>query len=263
MDASDIRSSAVKIGLLDRTRGVWCDNTTGELVKDVFVKPGMQVVDIGCGDGGYVNFCARLGANVTFVDIQANKVQALERRLKDKFAGEIRGIVSECDPIPLPDGFADVVISTEVLEHVPDPTKFLKEIIRVGGPQATYLLTVPDSRGEQLVKTVAPPEYFQHPNHIRIFSAQDFEQLADSCGLEIMRHDFLSSFWSIFFLLKWGTSGPDEALTENIHPTTIAWTQVWDEVLKHPNGSKIQAALNAALPRCQMIVARRKGANQG
>jgi SAM-dependent methyltransferase len=263
VDLSDIRSSAIKVGLLDRTRSAWCNIGTGELVKEVFVKPGMQVVDVGCGDGGYANFCARMGANITFVDIQESKVRALEERLKDKFSGEIRGIVSECDPIPLPDGYADVVISTEVLEHVPDPAKFLREIIRIGGPHATYVLTVPDARGENLVKTVAPDFYFQHPNHIQIFSSDDFEQLASDCGLEIIRHDYLSSFWSIFFLLKWATCGPDETLTENVHPATIAWTQVWEEVLKHPNGDKIHDALNTALPRCQMIVARRKGAHQG
>jgi SAM-dependent methyltransferase len=263
VDSSKIRSSAIKTGLMDRVKSAWCNTTTGELVKGVYLKPGMQVVDVGCGDGGYANFCATMGANITFVDIQETKVRALEERLKDKFSGEIKGIVSSCDPIPLPDGYADVVISTEVLEHVRDPAKFLREIVRVGGPDATYVLTVPDARGENLVETVAPPFYFQEPNHIQIFTSDDFEKLAGDCGLEIVRHDYLSSFWSIFFLLKWATCEPDEALTENVHPATILWTQTWDEVLKHPNGDKIHDALNAALPRSQMIVARRKGAHQG
>lgn len=265
MDSNKIRSSAIKTGLMDRVRSAWCDSATGELVQGVFLKPGMQVVDVGCGDGGYANFCAKMGCNVTFIDVQESKVRTLEKRLKGKFSGEINGIVSSCDPIPLPDGFADLVISTEVLEHVQDPSKTLKEIVRIGGPQTTYVLTVPDARGEDLVKTVAPSAYFQEPNHIHIFTSDDFEKLADDCGLEIVRHDYNSAFWSIFFLLKWATSEPDEAveaLTENIHPATILWTQTWDEVLKHPNGDKILDALNTALPRSQMIVAQRKVADQ-
>ncbi|MEZ5569497.1 MAG: class I SAM-dependent methyltransferase [Halioglobus sp.] len=263
MNSSDIRSSAIKVGMEDRVRSSWCDSTTGELVRGVYVKPGMQVVDIGCGDGGYAHFCAKMGADVTFVDILESKVQALEGRLKGVAKGEIKGIVSNCDPIPIPDGIADIVISTEVLEHVQEPAKFLKEIVRVGGPKATYVLTVPDARGENLVKTVAPKFYFQEPNHIQIFSSDDFEELARSCGLEIIRHDYLSGFWSIFFLLKWATAEPYEVLTENVHPSTIAWTQAWDAVLRHPNGDKVHEALNQALPRCQMIVARRNGAHLG
>jgi len=263
VDSDEVRSSANKTGMMDRVKSAWCNSTTKELVQGVYLKPGMQVVDIGCGDGGYTHFCANMGANVTFVDIQDNKVQALEERLKGKFPGEVKGIVSSCDPIPLPDGYADLVISTEVLEHVHDPVKFLKEIVRVGGPDATYVLTVPDARGENLIKTVAPPIVFQEPNHIQIFTSDDFEKLADDCGLEIVRHEFLGSFWSIFFLLKWATSQAGESLTENVHPTTILWTQMWNEVLNHPNGDKIRDALNSALPKCQMIVARRKGVHQG
>lgn len=261
MNPSDIRSSAIRVGTRDRQMSGWCNESTGELVKDVFVKPGMQVVDIGCGDGGYASFCSNSGADVTFVDIQESKVRALEERLKDSAKGKIQGIVSECNPIPLSDGFADLVISTEVLEHVRDPKAFLREIVRIGSPDATYVLTVPDARGEHLVETTAHPVYFQEPNHIQIFTSEDFENLVTSCGLEIVRHDHLSAFWAIFYLLKWATSQPNEVLTDNVHSATYLWTQTWEEVLKHPNADKIRESLNQAIPKAQMIVARGKDAN--
>lgn len=263
MSSSDIKSSAIEIGLRDRVMSGWCNDETGEFVSDVFVKPGMNVVDIGCGDGGYVNFCTKMGANVTFVDMQEAKVRALEERLKNIATGEVRGIVSECNPIPIPDGHADLVISTEVLEHVRNPADFLSEIVRVGSEDATWVLTVPDARGENLVKDVAHSAYFEEPNHIQIFSSDDFEELVRSCGLEIVRHEYLAGFWAIFYLLKWATSVAGETLTENVHPATILWTQTWEEVLNHPNGEKMRMALNNALPRCQVIVARRQGANPG
>ncbi|MCB1706217.1 MAG: class I SAM-dependent methyltransferase [Halioglobus sp.] len=263
MSSSDIKSSAIDVGLRDRTMSGWCNDKTGEFVPGVFVKPGMNVVDIGCGDGGYVNFCAKMGANVTFVDMQENKVRALEERVKGFATGEVRGIVSECNPIPIPDGHADLVISTEVLEHVRRPQDFLSEIVRVGREDATWVLTVPDARGENLVKDIAHSAYFEEPNHIQIFSSDDFEALVRSCGLDVVRHEYLAGFWAIFYLLKWATSQPGETLTENVHPATILWTQTWQEVLNHPNGEKMRMALNNALPRCQMIIARRNGAHPG
>ena len=105
--------------------------------------------------------------------------------------------------------------------------------------------------------------YFEEPNHIQIFSSDDFEALADKCGLEIIRHEYLAGFWAIFYLLKWGTSLPGEGLTDNAHESTFYWTKAWESVLAHPNGDRIREALNNSVPRCQMIVARRKGANVG
>jgi SAM-dependent methyltransferase len=263
MSSIDIKSAAINIGVKDRQRSGWCNVETGELVTGVKIMPGMHVVDVGCGDGGYVKFCSERGADVTFIDIQESKVHALEERLKNNAKGTFKGIVSECNPIPLENDYADIVISTEVLEHVRDPEAVLREIVRIGKPSATYILTVPDARGEDLVKTVAPPVYFKEPNHIQIFTCDDFEKLVSNCGLDVFAHEYLNSFWSVFFLLKWATCGPNETLTENVHPITILWTQMWQEVLNHPNGDKIRQAMDNALPRCQMIVARRKGANLG
>ncbi len=259
----DVKSSAVNVGLRDRTKRGWCNPETGELAMGVSIKPGMKVVDVGCGDGGYITFCSRRGADVTFIDIEESKVKATEARLKDIAQGKTQGIVSECNPIPLPNEYADLVISTEVLEHVRDPAAVLREIVRIGNSQALYLLTVPDARGENLLKTVVHPSYFEEPNHIQIFTSDDFEELVLSCDLEIVRHDYLNAFWSIFYLLKWATAVPyaPEGINDAIHPATIAWTKIWDEMLTHPNGDKVRDMFNNTLPGCQMILARRKGAS--
>ncbi len=265
MSSADIKSSANRVGTKDRETRGWCNLETGELALGVSVKPGMQVVDIGCGDGAYIAFCSSQGADVTFIDIQESKVLALEARLKDTARGKIKGIVSPCDPIPLPNDYADLVINTEVLEHLRDPAVVLREIVRIGKPDALYLLTVPDARGENLIKTVAPPIYFEEPNHIQIFTSDDFATLVSNCGLEVIRHEYLKSFWAIFYLLKWATAVPftNEGINDNVHPATIYWTTIWEEMLNHPNGDKVRAVLDQTLPSCQMILARRKVANLG
>jgi SAM-dependent methyltransferase len=246
-----------KTGTKDRLLSGWCDPKTGELVADVVVKPGVKVVDIGCGDGGYIGFCSAEGADVTFVDIQGDKVEALEKRLKEHASGEVKGIVSDCDPIPLPDGCADIVMSTEVLEHVHDPQKFLNEIVRLGTEDATYILTVPDARGEYLIKPLAHPSFFEEPNHIQIFDADQFTTLVENAGLEVVRHEFLGGFWAVFYLLKCGTSLPGETINDAVHPATVYWTKAWDEVMAHPKGDEMRESLNNILPKSQMIVAKR------
>ncbi|MDX1736304.1 MAG: class I SAM-dependent methyltransferase [Halioglobus sp.] len=257
MSDNDQAPDAGRVGFRDWHQSGWLNDDTGELIEDVRVTSGMQVVDVGCGDGAYISFCSRMGADVTFIDVQEEKVRSVERSLESSAGGRTRGIVSECDPIPLADGHADLVISTEVLEHVPDPERFLREIVRVGNTDATYLITVPDARGEHLIKDVANPVYFQAPNHIHIFTSEDFEKLLQDCGLKVVRHDYYGGFWAFFYLLKWATAEPGEALNSNVQPATQLWTRTWNEVLSHPNGHKIRQALNQAIPKCQVVVARR------
>lgn len=52
-------------------------------------------------------------------------------------------IVSNIVSIPVPDASFDVVLCSEVLEHVPDPVAAVKELGRVLKPGGTLLLTAP------------------------------------------------------------------------------------------------------------------------
>jgi len=254
----DIKHSAARVGLQDTSQKGWYNGKTGELFEGVVVNKGDKVVDIGCGEGAYIRFCSARGADVTFVDIEEGKVRALEERLKKEAKGQVKGIVSDSNPIPLEDGCADIVICTEVIEHVPDPSAFLSELVRLGHKDTTYVITVPDSRSEYLIKDIAPPQVFEPPNHIHIFTASDFDDLITSGGLEIVRKVYLSGFWSIWFLLKWSTSLPGEKLNENVHPATYFWSVAWEHMINHPNGARAREALDKAVPKSQMVIAKRK-----
>jgi ubiquinone/menaquinone biosynthesis C-methylase UbiE len=222
------------------------------------VSPGMRVVDVGCGVGQYSNFCARLGAEVTALDIQEDKLASLGANLPESVPGSIKGIVSDCDPIPLPDNFADLVVCTEVLEHVPSPQGLCAEMLRIVKPGGKLVISVPDDRSEQLIKEVAAPSYFEEPNHIRIFSRDSFTRLILESGMEIERTEATGAFWSMFFLFKWATALPGESLIDDVHPVTQAWAETWHELLKLPDSDSIVRAMNDALPKSQFIIARKQ-----
>src|SRR5688572_6428018 len=54
-----------------------------ELVSKLGIKPGMAILDLGCGDGTTAIPAARLGANVLGVDIASNLVAAGNQRVKN------------------------------------------------------------------------------------------------------------------------------------------------------------------------------------
>ena len=238
----------------DRMSG-WFNHGPGEVFKGFAVSAGDVVLDVGCGDAGYTPYCARQGADVTFVDVDAQKVNAVHESLKDLGAGKLTPLVSDCNPLPLPDDFADRIMLLEVMEHVDDPKVFLGEMARVGKSGALYLITVPDPVLEKLQKKgLAPDSYFEKPNHIRIIERDEFTQLVLDAGLEIEKQDSYGFYWSMWWVFFWACK---QDLSPPWHPLLQRWTETWDTLLSTEDGPRIKAALDEFMPKSQLIIARK------
>lgn len=254
------RPLAPAIGMRDWKAEGWFNGRTGEITRGLRVGPEHTVIDVGCGDGGFVGFAASQGAEIIYIDQDPARLAATAARMQLSVARAHRGILSDCNPIPLASASGDLVICTEVLEHVPDPVTFLAEVVRVAKPGAQLLVSVPDARSEHFYAATSPVQCFQEPNHIRTFSAEAFRQLLLDAGLQIESHQFTGCFWSMFWPLSWMTCVPGTGLPlDNPHPIIQHWIQLWQLVQDHPDGHKIRDALNQLLPKTQFIVARKAG----
>lgn len=68
-------------------------------------------------------------------------------------------IVGSAEELPFPDEIYDTVVCTEVLEHVADPLRALKEMRRVLKPEGTLILTTPMYWPRHEV----PYDFFRYP----------------------------------------------------------------------------------------------------
>lgn len=252
-DAVDA-APATDFTLRDAYLSGWFHKETGELFSGFTVAAEDHVLDVGCGDGNFVHFCANQGAEVTFVDVDADKIREAEQRLRGTAARGIHPLVSDASPLPLPDNHFDKVVAMEVMEHVDCPADFLAELVRVGKPGALYLLSVPDIRSETVQQTVAPQMYFEKPNHINIFSGEDFAKLVSESGLIIEKQARYGFFWSVFWAFFWTC---DQELTDPWHPLLEQWGRTWETLLTMRDGPRIKQALDKALPKSQAIIARK------
>ena len=232
----------------------WFRRDTGELFEGFPITTEDSVLDIGCGDGGYASFCASLGAEVIFADIDPAKIAAIELMLKNSPARALHPLVTDANPIPLPDGRVSKVVAMEVLEHVADPAQFMSELVRVAKPGALFLITVPDALGESVQKKLAPPVYFEHPNHIRIFEREEFTRLVKDAGLIIERRTEYGFYWSIWWFFFWACK---QDLSPPWHPLLESWTTTWNALLSTPDGPRIKKALDETIPKSQVIIARK------
>lgn len=103
------------------------------------------------------------------------------------FYAEAHDFECRLDAIPRPDSSYDVVLLTQVLEHVPDPLKVLRELHRVLAPGGRLLLTVPLNaplHGE--------PWHFFHFTHYGI------AELAESSGFALAEMEKVGGiFWNL------------------------------------------------------------------
>lgn len=232
----------------------WFRRDSGELFVGFPIDAEDSVLDIGCGDGLFSTFCAERGAEVIFADIDGEKVAVVERLLQDSPARALQPLVTDANPIALPDARVNKVIAMEVLEHVRDPAQFMAELVRVARPGAQFLFTVPDPRGESVQKQLAPAAYFEHPNHIRVFQRDEFEQLILEAGLIIEKRADYGFYWSMWWFFFWACK---QDLSPPWHPLLESWTSTWNMLLATPDGPRIKQALDQAMPKSQAIIARK------
>ena len=86
------------------------------LVEQADLRPGASVVDYGCGVQPYRDEIPA-GATYLGADLPGNDLAELE--------------IAADGTIPLPDASVDLVLSTQVLEHVEEPGRYLAECRRV------------------------------------------------------------------------------------------------------------------------------------
>lgn len=242
-----------KVGLRDRVLAGWFLPDTSELYKGVKIMPEHTVIDIGCGDGGAISYCARQGAHVVFLDADGDKVKRVESKLLEQGdARKVEAIVGDCVATGLPASYGDVVVCTEVLEHVDDPVLAINEIYRIAKPGATIVITVPAEVGEYLMKVSAPEQYFQQPNHIRIFSEQEFRDLILNAGFEIKEYTSFGAYWAVFWAMFWFDRGA--SFQAPWHSFLLEWAQAWNTMIDTPEGEKYKHALDKAIPKAQVII---------
>jgi SAM-dependent methyltransferase len=103
---------------------------------------GRDVLDVGCNTGyGTIRFLP-LANRVVGVDVSPRAIEAARERAVD---GRPEFVQTSGFDLPFPDGSFDLVTSFQVLEHVPDPLVFLRQLARVMRPGGVVILATPNA----------------------------------------------------------------------------------------------------------------------
>ena len=144
-----------------------------QFVSSLGIAPGMQVLDVGCGDGTTALPAAQAGAQVLGVDIARNLVDAGNRRAQEAGLANLRFEQGDaCDLAGVADQRMDLVVSVFGAMFAPRPFDVARQLVRVTRPGGRIVMGnwIPDDPTlvAQVLKisaayTPPPPEGFVSP----------------------------------------------------------------------------------------------------
>ena len=119
------------------------------------LRPGERVVDIGCGAGIDSLIAAKMvgpDGQVIGVDMTRAMLEMARKSVSEAGAGNVEFREGLAEALPIPDGWADVVISNGVLNLLPDKLAALQEMARVLKPSGRLQI------GDILVQQAVPED---------------------------------------------------------------------------------------------------------
>lgn len=139
-----------------------------EVLNDWNIKPGCSLLDVACGSGQTAIPAARMGIDVTGIDIAGNLIHHARRRaflerLNTSFD------VGDAEDLPYADSSFDVAISMFGAMFAPRPDQVVSELVRVIKPGGQLYMAnwTPSSMPAQMFKRVTqlvpPPPGFIPP----------------------------------------------------------------------------------------------------
>ena len=212
---------------------------------------GTRFIDVGAGAGRHSYEALRRGAVVTAYDMDEVELKGVEEMFGAlELEGEVppggSAEVKAGDILDMPyaDGTFDVVLASEILEHVPQDDRAISELVRVLAPGGILAITVPRWLPERICWALSDEYHANEGGHIRIFKADELEAKVVANGMTFTHRHHAHALHSPYWWLKCAVGvGRDQ------HPLVRTYHRllVWD-MMQAPAATRwTERALNPVL----------------
>jgi len=117
-------------------------NTTKEMVKQLAIKKGEKILDVGCGIGGSAfHFVQNYGAQVEGLDLSSNMIELARKKNQQYKIPDINFYVADATKIELKESSFDIVYSRDTILHIPPKRELFTKFFKWLKPGGRLLIT--------------------------------------------------------------------------------------------------------------------------
>jgi len=169
---------------------------------------GLKVLDLGCGEGRHsISIWMQTTAQVVAMDLSHTDMLTARSRKADFAVNEsgnhsLNFVEASGLNLPFANNTFDVVICSEVLEHIPDYPGMLDEIHRVLVNGGVFAMSVPRAGPEWLCWKLSTAYHEVPGGHLRIFNAHALNKQIEARAMYRFAHHFAHGLHSPYWWLK-------------------------------------------------------------
>ena len=195
---------------------------------------GTRVLDAGCGGGRHIcEAFRRPGVEVVGVDLNWDDLLKTRGFLSLMGAGENRPwliVRSDVTKLPFGDSSFDVVVCSEVLEHIHENQTAVAELLRVLKPGGELAVTVPRYGPERICWALSSAYHNEPGGHIRIYRKKELLRLLRGAGAYCRRIRYRHGLHAPYWWLKCIVGHKNEHFPlVKAYRTFLEW-----DIIRHP-----------------------------
>ncbi len=155
-----------------------------------YLDKNYYVIDLGCGQGNISLFSAKKAKKIIGVDISEKNVEIARKNAKLLHLGQKTSfVVGDIEKIKTPKNKADLIIFTEVIEHLNKGLNVLQKIHGWLKKDGILFLSTP-SKNAPLLKIKKFKEKDKTFGHVKRYSTNEIKKYLEKFGFKILEVHF-------------------------------------------------------------------------
>ena len=168
---------------------------------------GGVMLDVGCGEGRHIFGIMQQNPHMKCIGLDMDK-KSLEKAeegyayFKSLSEAGAEFLLGSAYSIPLPDRSVDIIICSEVLEHLHEYSDAINEMHRVLKPGGKFYVSVPASWPEKICWALSKDYQNQPGGHLRIFNQKSLIEEIKISGFNFLSSEKFHSIHSPYWWLR-------------------------------------------------------------